>query len=142
MQTGQRPLPGIKANLTVVAAFCVFSLGIKVDASGLPERESTPGCVFCSASTFTLTSFSNFSSPLTFACVSAQSFDFDRLRLIPDVFFVSAHGLRSIMAKTILSETAENSAPYVSLNQAWPKRAKDEDEESDHDCWVWGDETS
>ena len=122
-------------NLTEVTALCVFSLGVKVDGCGLPERESTPGLVFCSASTFTRTSFLNFGSPLTSACVSAQSFDFDGLRLIPDFFFLSARGLCVIMANTILSETPENSKPYVSLNQACPKRAKDEDEESDHDCW-------
>ena len=114
--SGQGPLPGIEVNLTEVAAFCVVSLGVKVDVCSLPERESTPGLSFCSASTFTRASFLNFGSRLTCACVSAQSFDLDRLRLIPDFFFLSPLGLCFIMAKTILSGTAENSDMFrVSL---------------------------
>ena len=44
-----------------------------------------------------------------------------------------------IMAKTMLTATAarsENAKPYVYLKQAWAQRAKDEDEERGHECWV------
>ena len=135
-QTGQRPLPGIKVKLAEVAAICNVSLGVGVDVCILPERASSPGLSFSSASTFTRTSFFNFGSALTCACVSAQSFDFDQLLLITDFLFLSPLGLSFIMAKTILSETAENSSPYVSSKRAWPKRAKDKDEETEHDCWL------